>query len=278
VICGDKWVPYSGTILAAWRLNWDGAIDGSFAEKGMFSWSSGRYVEEDDLASAGDICLIPWGDDEKIVIAGCDQNEGRVFDLAVLRLNPDGTLDPDFFEGGVFLHADRAEGSGSEGASGITAQADGKIVAAGNTCGPDVKFPDCAAWRLMGDEVPPEPPLLRVVVSDAIASAGDLFVIGVEISGFPDYRIDGYAVITAPGGTKYSIRKMNRLTKGDVVPIVRGFVGPSTPCSYTLLQARVPASAPRGTYTVTAGIVPEGTQVKRGGASPMMDSATFRIE
>ena len=64
------------------------------------------------------------------IIAGGSSNNGSNFDFALIRYYPNGTLDPAFGEGGIVMTDIR---NGDDRANAIAIQADGKIVAAGNS-------------------------------------------------------------------------------------------------------------------------------------------------
>ncbi len=86
--------------LAAFRLTADGSLDPGFGVDGLFHWD-GRELSAKHLARS--LLLDPDG---RIVVAGTgliaagDTSESRQL---VLRLLTDGSLDPTFGDGGVFL-------------------------------------------------------------------------------------------------------------------------------------------------------------------------------
>ena len=107
----------------------DGDLDDSFAAGG----ADGDGIATFDLAGEGavgtDVALLPGG---KILVAG----HGRVggdFDLGVLRLNADGTLDATF-DGDGIVHHDL--GGPDEQVAAMAVGADGSIALAGDI-GPD---------------------------------------------------------------------------------------------------------------------------------------------
>ncbi len=85
--------------------------------------------------------------DGKIVVAGSSSN-GAVRNMAVARYLSDGTLDPDFNNGG---RATFSLGAGDSVARSISLQKDGKIVLAGSTVDTDA---DIAVLRLNSDGTP----------------------------------------------------------------------------------------------------------------------------
>ncbi len=68
--------------------------------------------------------------DGKIVIAGSGNSDLKMFNLALLRYNPDGSLDPSFGKGGIVL---TGLGRDPEGADALVIQPDGKYVVAGRS-------------------------------------------------------------------------------------------------------------------------------------------------
>jgi uncharacterized delta-60 repeat protein len=101
------------------RLNADGTMDATFGNGGFATPDPPGIFEE------GNALVVQ--SDGKIVIAG-DVLNGD-FDFMLCRLNPDGTLDPSFGTGG-FAASDWGY---QDIAFGLVLQADGKLVATGNT-------------------------------------------------------------------------------------------------------------------------------------------------
>lgn len=97
-----------------------GSLDPAFGGTGKVLTSFGA----DDFGNA-----VVLQADEKIVVAGYT-GVGSSEDIAVLRYNADGTLDPGFGSSGV---AKTSVGSGSDEGLAVAVQLDGKIVAAGLT-------------------------------------------------------------------------------------------------------------------------------------------------
>ena len=103
------------------RFNADGSLDTGFNGNGKLILPLGSGEDQ-----ASDIALQSDG---KIVVTGLSHN-GTDFDLAIVRLNADGTLDTGFGTGGKLL---LPVGAGDDVGSGIKVQADGKIVVTGNS-------------------------------------------------------------------------------------------------------------------------------------------------
>lgn len=73
--------------------------------------------------------------DGKIVVAG-DNYNGVNYDMALVRYNSDGTIDSSFNNVGFAF----ADNGGNETARSMLLQSDGKIVLAGSTSSPDIRF------------------------------------------------------------------------------------------------------------------------------------------
>jgi uncharacterized delta-60 repeat protein len=117
------------------RLNADGTPDTSFSGDGK------QTVDLGGLDSANAVAIQPDG---KLVIAG---QGGAANDMAVIRLNPDGSLDTSFApmtSGKAFV-----DFGGTDGANGAALQPDGKIVLVGSTSA--VGSGDFAVARLNPD-------------------------------------------------------------------------------------------------------------------------------
>lgn len=102
--------------FAVVRYNAAGSPDATFGTNGKVTTD----ISGDDRATA--VAVQPDG---KIVVAG-----GTSSDFAVVRYNPNGSLDPSFGAGGKTTIS---FGSGGDLATGIALQPDGKIVVAGRS-------------------------------------------------------------------------------------------------------------------------------------------------
>ncbi len=104
------------------RLDSDGALDASFGQNGVLVFDVGS--EEDEFWS---VLIKPDG---KILLGGStyDEDIPGFYNLLLVQLFSDGTLDPDFGVGGIAT-ADFA--TGLEAILSLSIQADGKIVAVG---------------------------------------------------------------------------------------------------------------------------------------------------
>src|SRR6266511_3302132 len=103
------------------RYNANGSLDAGFGAAGKVTTAIGS---SHDFASA-----LALQADGKIVAAGRSYN-GANYDFALVRYNPNGSLDPGFGTGGKVT---TAIGSSHDFASALALQADGKSVAAGRS-------------------------------------------------------------------------------------------------------------------------------------------------
>jgi uncharacterized delta-60 repeat protein len=115
VIAGD-----ASSSLSLARLNGDGSLDTSFGSGGVATTDFAPIIGALDGGTAG-LALQPDG---KIVAVGGDGQ-----DFALVRYNPDGTVDTGFGAGGLVLT--HFPGYASAGIAGVAIQPDGEIVAAG---------------------------------------------------------------------------------------------------------------------------------------------------
>jgi uncharacterized delta-60 repeat protein len=131
----DRKIVVAGTTstsqMAITRLNPNGSLDAAFGTNGTTTVDFGSI---DDFANAA--VLQPDG---KIVVCGYSQGDE---DIAVVRLDPDGSLDPSFGSAGK---ATAGFGVATFG-NAVALQANGRIVVAGQRSGSD----DFAVARLTG--------------------------------------------------------------------------------------------------------------------------------
>ncbi|WP_318773950.1 Ig-like domain-containing protein, partial [Meiothermus sp.] len=99
------------------RINPNGSLDTSFGSGGKVTTAVG---------SSSGIAALVLQPDGKLVAAGPSSNGD--YDFALVRYNPNGTLDPTFGSGGKVI---TDLGSGSDEAHALVLQPDGKLVAAG---------------------------------------------------------------------------------------------------------------------------------------------------
>ena len=118
IVFGDERTSFSA--FSAVRLMPDGSIDSDFANQGKLFIDLPNYTHEVPIAVAEQA-------DHKLVFAGIIGFP--VWNIMILRVNPDGTLDSTFGNGGILI--DPVQGSSD--AYALALQPDGKIVIAGDT-------------------------------------------------------------------------------------------------------------------------------------------------
>ncbi len=119
----------------------DGSADPDFGNQSQAVLAIGTG---DDFAYR--MALQPDG---KILVAGTSTQNG--YEVAcVIRLLADGSLDPDFGSGGIFLDQ---TGGADCGAYALALQTDGRIVMAGYAYNGAATRLQCALWRLTSDGV-----------------------------------------------------------------------------------------------------------------------------
>jgi uncharacterized delta-60 repeat protein len=106
---------------AVFRYNPDGTLDASFG--------TGGTVFTSGVNSASDVAVQPDG---KIVVSGSAYVFGQDANFAVVRYNPDGSLDKSFGAGGIAVTPVR-DGDAADLSSAVALQPDGKIVVVGTS-------------------------------------------------------------------------------------------------------------------------------------------------
>ena len=133
--------------FAILRYNPDGSLDTSFGGTGKI-----LIPDSDSVDYARSVAIQPNG---KIIVAGDSSNIGSDFtvegsDFALVRLNPNGSLDTSFNGTGTVI---TSVGNAWDTACSVAIQADSKIVVAGDA-GPD-EFKDFVVVRYQGDSATP---------------------------------------------------------------------------------------------------------------------------
>jgi uncharacterized delta-60 repeat protein len=125
LVAGSAYDSNQGFSIAVTRFNTDGSLDSGFAGGGVFRFDFGAYSDDKGYG----IVLQPDG---KIVVAGQAYlgvvNNGADTAFAVLRLNPNGSLDSSFGTNGVVT---TNFFSSLDYATEVALQPDGKIIASG---------------------------------------------------------------------------------------------------------------------------------------------------
>jgi uncharacterized delta-60 repeat protein len=133
----------TGTVVALTRHLRDGGLDPSFG-------TGGKVITQ--VGARGDSArAVTVQADGKIVVAGWTDATGTDSNFLVLRYRGDGTLDPDFADGGRFVLPIGA-GNGTDRAFAVAVQDDGRIVVGGTTLtGTSTTGQDFALVRLLAD-------------------------------------------------------------------------------------------------------------------------------
>lgn len=125
--------------LSMVRFAADGTFDSSFANGGLF-------LETRSVFSTLGLSEIAVGDDDTILAAATvDQDLGRGWQFAVVRLDADGNPDPAFGDAGLATHGDWIEGYA------FAVQPDGKIVIGGIGASSSGVYSDFTVMRLEPD-------------------------------------------------------------------------------------------------------------------------------
>ena len=151
VIMNDKKIIIAGTSMGGseditiWKINIDGTLDTAFGSGNgfvIFDNVAGGGVGVQDIAT--DVALQT---DSKIIVTGYSTGSNQ-YDLIVMRLNFDGSLDTSFGGGdGIFIHNNAAGGNGQDKGNAIYIQSDSKILIVGSSDGSGTAA-DLAVWRL----------------------------------------------------------------------------------------------------------------------------------
>ena len=112
--------PGAGGAMAAVRVSQDGTLDASFGSGGTVELIPGV---------AGSAAAVALQGDGKILVGGSVAGAGSDVDMALVRLNANGTLDTSFAQGGKLV---TPIGVTSESIAHLLVQADGKILALAN--------------------------------------------------------------------------------------------------------------------------------------------------
>lgn len=168
----------TGYDLAVWRINVDGSLDTSFGfgpsanpsatAVGYMTHNTATGGNGNDAGTA--VVLAPGG---KILVVGRSEASALQgvtinYDMAVWRLNVNGTLDTSFGYGpsanpsitpvGYMTHHNAAGGNGSDAGYAVALAPEGKIVVVGDSYGPIINGidtqADLAVWYLNANGTP----------------------------------------------------------------------------------------------------------------------------
>jgi uncharacterized delta-60 repeat protein len=127
IAAGSGWNDLNDFALA--RYNTDGSLDSTFDGDGIvitaISSSPPTTFRDSFRDSANAVAIQPDG---KIVAAGTSGSDSSNYGFALVRYNPDGSLDTTFDTDGKVT---TAIGNANSGSSAVAIQTDGRIIAAG---------------------------------------------------------------------------------------------------------------------------------------------------
>ncbi len=129
------------------RFNSNGSPDATFGNGGIVTTDFGNTSAVGGYAEA--VVLQPDG---KIVMSGSSTFYESIVDFMLARYNSDGSLDTTFGSAGIVI-TDFGSGYRYDGALALALQADGKVVAAGVTSGPQ-NYDQFALARYNGNGSP----------------------------------------------------------------------------------------------------------------------------
>ncbi|MCJ8277166.1 MAG: hypothetical protein HRT44_07180 [Bdellovibrionales bacterium] len=174
------------TDMAVWRLNSEGQPDTGFATQGVFVHDNAAGGDGNDAGYG-----VVVDSSNSIYVTGYSVNAGGNFDMVVWKLTSDGTLDPAFGAGGIFI---------DDGAAG------GGIHDQGN----DIIFSQDSALLITG-------------YSDQTASNRDLAIWKVNPStGALDTSFDTDGIVTVDGTNTGEDEIGNAITRRGTAIYVTG--------------------------------------------------------
>jgi uncharacterized delta-60 repeat protein len=112
-------------MFALARYNADGTLDGSFGSGGIVTTA---VAPGDNFDTASSVAIDPAG---KIVAGGDAESGGFVFDWALVRYNPDGSLDNSFGTGGK-VTTNVGPGNSDDDEEELVIQSTGRILIGGS--------------------------------------------------------------------------------------------------------------------------------------------------
>lgn len=197
VVAGDVTDANGHRDIGVWRLTSAGALDTSFGSNGLVT-----YGRNDEDETALDVALDPRG---RIIVAGL--RTALDADITVLRLTPQGAVDPTFNNG---LPVFAPVHPGPDLARSVAVQADGEILVSGFYAGasnPVLRVtPGTATTDAVldpgfggGDGIAEVPDILPEVVPDvAVGADGKILLLGQVAAG--GGAVDGTVVRLTSSG------------------------------------------------------------------------------
>jgi len=158
------------------RLNPNSSLDPTFDADGRQTVAFDLGGSNGELANSDGAGAVASGADGRIVVGGAASRAADTHsaDSALVRLNPDGGLDPTFDADGKLTVDFAGGGTNGDFATALVLQSDRKIVPESPAARAPAGDSDFAVARLLGDDRPPE------AVADTVeAPAGTPVVIDV---------------------------------------------------------------------------------------------------
>jgi uncharacterized delta-60 repeat protein len=131
--------------MVVWRFNANGTIDTGFDGDGIVVQNNSAGGNADDIGSA--IAIDAQG---KILVTGSSANSSGNADMAIWRLNANGTFDTTFNGSGIVVHNSAAGGNANDIGSAIAIDSQGRILVAGSS-GNSAGNTDMVIWRFDAD-------------------------------------------------------------------------------------------------------------------------------
>jgi uncharacterized delta-60 repeat protein len=126
---------------AVWRVSTNGSLDPTFNSNGFVVHDSAAGGSSEDVAIG-----LAFDSGGKIVVTGYSTNNAGNQDLAVWRINTDGTLDTTFNGTGFATHGNAAGGNGNDVGRAVAVDGSGRIVVTGWSRGAGATD-DMVVWR-----------------------------------------------------------------------------------------------------------------------------------
>ncbi len=250
---GTRYLPTSSYFVVL-RFNADGHLDSTFSDRGI---ARIRFADDGvgEISKVSGLALQPDG---KVVAAGYTQptfylrrGSGEAYRrVALVRLNPDGTLDSSFGEGGRVIEPLGLEYSG---AADVALQPDGKIVISGHADPPSA--PPTGGWDSM---------LARFNADGTLdTSFGTDGLVSFDAGSFDD---EGSTLLIQPDGKL--VVMWNPGSNADSPPLLARFTSDGSPDATFGDEGKVAVVPPEGRFRASAlALQPDGKIVVGGGGS-----------
>ncbi len=124
------------------RFNADGTLDNSFGNNGIVVHNDASGGNGNDRGYS--ISIDSQG---KIIVTGNSMNSNGNDDMAVWKLNADGSLDNTFGNSGIVVHNNAGGGNGNDGGYSLTIDSQGKIFVTGYSLNGNNDL-DMIVWKL----------------------------------------------------------------------------------------------------------------------------------